>query len=292
MADIPPGTNASPIPPWYYKPGVQPPGLSSRSTPGGPEAGTAVGGSGGVRKRIPGFRSGTWWKAVIACLFYGFGLLGVIVGLVTAQWALAGFYLSILAIGVLAVLLVSYWRFRPANVVIAGALVIALGGFGISAASAPRQSATPQPLSATQPPNQPPRPSGAGIAATNPTATAAPTETPTPTATATPTAAPTPPPTPAATPPPATPPPATPPPPPPPTQNLCGAPSNPWGYNFCGGATISNPPSNFCTYFSCIPSFWNGNGYVIECQDTMYSKSGGIRGSCSYHGGDLRALYQ
>jgi hypothetical protein len=31
---------------------------------------------------------------------------------------------------------------------------------------------------------------------------------------------------------------------------------------------------------------------VIECTDGMYSKSGGIRGSRSYHGGDLRALYQ
>jgi hypothetical protein len=74
--------------------------------------------------------------------------------------------------------------------------------------------------------------------------------------------------------------------------NLCGAPPNPWNYNFCGGGTISSPPSNFCSYFNCIPSFWQSTkGYVEECQDGTYSHSGGRSGSCSYHGGDLRALY-
>jgi hypothetical protein len=29
---------------------------------------------------------------------------------------------------------------------------------------------------------------------------------------------------------------------------------------------------------------------VMECQDGMYSKSGGRSGSCSYHGGNLRPL--
>src|SRR5207249_3463588 len=31
--------------------------------------------------------------------------------------------------------------------------------------------------------------------------------------------------------------------------NLCGAPANPWGYNFCGGSFIYSPPVGFCTYF-------------------------------------------
>lgn len=66
---------------------------------------------------------------------------------------------------------------------------------------------------------------------------------------------------------------------------------NPWCYTFSPGSLIYSPPSAFCDYFSCIPTFWNGRGYVIECQDGDYSKSGGIRGSCSHHGGDLRALY-
>lgn len=77
----------------------------------------------------------------------------------------------------------------------------------------------------------------------------------------------------------------------PPAPTPCANPCNPWGYNFSPGNYITSPPASFCSYFACIASFWNGAGYVMECQDTMYSKSGGVRGSCSQHGGDLRALY-
>jgi hypothetical protein len=65
---------------------------------------------------------------------------------------------------------------------------------------------------------------------------------------------------------------------------------NPWGYNFCVGLTITSTPVGFCTYFACIPSFANGRGFVMQCQDGMYSLSGGIPGSCSQHGGNRRAL--
>lgn len=83
-----------------------------------------------------------------------------------------------------------------------------------------------------------------------------------------------------------------PPPPPAPKVDLCGAPQNPWNYNFCsGGSTISSPPGTFCSYFNCIKSFWQStNGYVMQCQDGMYSHSGGVSGSCSQHGGNLRPL--
>ncbi len=113
-----------------------------------------------------------------------------------------------------------------------------------------------------------------------------PTETPTPIPTATPTPSPTPTPKPMPT--------------QQPVQQQQPAPAtgvngNPWGYNFdsTGGSLIYSPVSNFCTagYFSCINNFWNGNGYVEECQDGMYGKSGGISGSCSHHGGNLRPLY-
>lgn len=73
--------------------------------------------------------------------------------------------------------------------------------------------------------------------------------------------------------------------------DLCGAPANPYGYNFCGGSTITNPPSDICNYLSCIGNFWNGRGYIEQCQDGMFSKSGGIQGSCSSHGGNRRPLY-
>jgi hypothetical protein len=66
---------------------------------------------------------------------------------------------------------------------------------------------------------------------------------------------------------------------------------NPWGYNFTLGNLIYRPPSNFCAYFNCIASFWNGSGYVVECQDTTYSLSGGTKGACFRHGGVLRTLY-
>jgi hypothetical protein len=36
---------------------------------------------------------------------------------------------------------------------------------------------------------------------------------------------------------------------------------------------------------------WNGRGYVEQCQDEMFSKSGGIQGSSSYHRANQRLLY-
>jgi hypothetical protein len=74
------------------------------------------------------------------------------------------------------------------------------------------------------------------------------------------------------------------------TQNLCGAPANPWGYNFCSGSFITSPAATICNYINCIANFWNGRGYVMQCSDTAFGKSGGISGSCSSHGGNFRAL--
>ncbi len=69
--------------------------------------------------------------------------------------------------------------------------------------------------------------------------------------------------------------------------NRCGAPANPYGYNYCGtGSMKPSPPADICNYFSCIPNFDNGTGYMEECQDGMVSMSGGLRGACSHHGGE------
>jgi hypothetical protein len=76
-----------------------------------------------------------------------------------------------------------------------------------------------------------------------------------------------------------------------PPSASCNVNGNPWRYNFTCCQFITSPPSNFCSYFICISSFWNGNGYVVECLDTRYGKSGGITGACSSHGGPWRALY-
>ncbi len=70
-----------------------------------------------------------------------------------------------------------------------------------------------------------------------------------------------------------------------------GGPPNPYGFDFCPGFLIFSPPGDICVYIDCIPNFWNGRGYVIQCSDGMFGKSGGIRGSCSYHGGNSRPLY-
>lgn len=66
---------------------------------------------------------------------------------------------------------------------------------------------------------------------------------------------------------------------------------NPWCYDFSPGSLIYSPPITFCSFFNCIGSFWDGRGYVIQCQDGEFSQSGGIQGSCSYHGGNYRPLY-
>ena len=80
--------------------------------------------------------------------------------------------------------------------------------------------------------------------------------------------------------------------PPTPTPTPCfGVNGNPWCYNFNPGNKITSPPANFCSYFDCISSFWNGKGYVVECKDELYSKSGGLQGVCSSHGGYWRTLY-
>lgn len=72
----------------------------------------------------------------------------------------------------------------------------------------------------------------------------------------------------------------------------CGAPANPWHYNYCGnGSLIYSPASSVCSYFACIDNFWNGYGYMTECWDGMVSMSGGISGACSDHGGEWRPVH-
>ena len=78
-----------------------------------------------------------------------------------------------------------------------------------------------------------------------------------------------------------------------PNSSLCGAPANPFGYNFCGrGGYIYNAdPAKVCSYFNCIANFGESRGYMIECKDGTYSTAGGRSGRCSYHGGEEQAVY-
>jgi hypothetical protein len=124
-------------------------------------------------------------------------------------------------------------------------------------------------------------------------ATDTPTDTPVPTDTPSPTPSPTPAPT--ATPTPKPQPTQAPRPTPTPAPHCSGVNGNPWCYDFNPGKLIYVPPSGFCGYFACIPTFYApddpGDGYIIECTDSTYSQSGGERGACSSHGGELRPLY-
>ena len=80
---------------------------------------------------------------------------------------------------------------------------------------------------------------------------------------------------------------------PPVAAGLCGATANPLGSNYCGrGQLIVAPSPDTCSYFRCIANWSNGRGHMEECEDGDVSMSGGIQGSCSYHGGNLRAVYQ
>jgi hypothetical protein len=52
------------------------------------------------------------------------------------------------------------------------------------------------------------------------------------------------------------------------------------------GATSGETNADFCATHECIANFYNGNGYIVQCADGMWSHSGGIQGACSYHGGE------
>lgn len=76
------------------------------------------------------------------------------------------------------------------------------------------------------------------------------------------------------------------------STSTCGAPYNPYGYNFCNvGSYITTPAAGTCKYFSCIENFGNGRGYMVECNDGTYSMSGGIEDACSDHGGVDHPVY-
>jgi hypothetical protein len=43
---------------------------------------------------------------------------------------------------------------------------------------------------------------------------------------------------------------------------------------------------SFCESHDCIDSFDEGTGYIVQCNDGMWSHSGGRPGACSYHDGE------
>ncbi|GIJ27042.1 hypothetical protein Vqi01_22040 [Micromonospora qiuiae] len=70
----------------------------------------------------------------------------------------------------------------------------------------------------------------------------------------------------------------------------CGAPANPFGYGFCGGDKIREPASEVCDHFDCVPGFWEGRGYLVECANGKVSLAGGSPRACGRHGGVRRIV--
>jgi hypothetical protein len=66
------------------------------------------------------------------------------------------------------------------------------------------------------------------------------------------------------------------------TQQALAATATPFDPASFLGST--NPPANFCSIANCIPSFSDGQGFVVQCGDGLYSKSGGRTGACAGHG--------
>ncbi|GAC1530509.1 MAG: hypothetical protein NVS2B6_18620 [Thermoleophilaceae bacterium] len=57
------------------------------------------------------------------------------------------------------------------------------------------------------------------------------------------------------------------------------------------GQPPTTSEADFCSTHQCIPNFPNGTGFIVQCNDGMWSHSGGRRGACSYHGGESATTY-
>ncbi|MGR6317479.1 hypothetical protein Q2K19_05550 [Micromonospora soli] len=74
-------------------------------------------------------------------------------------------------------------------------------------------------------------------------------------------------------------------------ERRCGAPVNPYGYDFCGGYRIRKPARGVCHWFDCVPGFWSGTGWLVQCRDGKVSLTGGQRDSCADNQGFRRTVW-
>ncbi|MGW9193022.1 hypothetical protein [Micromonospora chersina] len=74
-------------------------------------------------------------------------------------------------------------------------------------------------------------------------------------------------------------------------ERRCGAPANPYGYDFCGGQRIRKPAVGICDWFECAPGFWSGRGWLVQCRDGAVSLTGGQRESCAANQGYRRTFW-
>ncbi|WP_091339165.1 hypothetical protein [Micromonospora rhizosphaerae] len=71
----------------------------------------------------------------------------------------------------------------------------------------------------------------------------------------------------------------------------CGAPENPYGYNYCGGDLVHEPAVGVCSYFTCVDGFWAGKGYLTVCDDGRVGMVGGGTGRCPERAGRKEPVY-
>ncbi|MEV0726374.1 hypothetical protein AB0I37_26780 [Micromonospora purpureochromogenes] len=74
-------------------------------------------------------------------------------------------------------------------------------------------------------------------------------------------------------------------------ERRCGAPTNPMGYDFCGGKRVRRPDHRICDFFDCAQNFWAGRGYLVQCKDGAVSLTGGRRDACAGHRGVRRTVF-
>ncbi|GIJ33262.1 hypothetical protein [Micromonospora sediminimaris] len=74
-------------------------------------------------------------------------------------------------------------------------------------------------------------------------------------------------------------------------ERRCGAPKNPMGYDFCGGKRVREPAREVCDHFDCVPGFWEGRGYLVQCENGKVSLAGGSPRACGLHGGVRRTVW-
>ncbi|NBE81638.1 hypothetical protein [Micromonospora rubida] len=74
-------------------------------------------------------------------------------------------------------------------------------------------------------------------------------------------------------------------------DGFCGAPANPFGYDYCGGSRIRKPDVRVCDYFDCGQDFWAGRGYLVQCRDGALSLTGGRADACATHDGLRRTVW-
>ena len=71
----------------------------------------------------------------------------------------------------------------------------------------------------------------------------------------------------------------------------CGAPENPYGYNYCGGVLVREPAPDVCRWFTCVEGFWAGRGYLTVCEDGRLGMVGGPSGRCPERAGRKEPVY-